>query len=51
MKIPDFREFLVKKISLFSNGHNFAIIGSILEILDVLSCPNQVASTFDTFVR
>ena len=29
-------------------GHNFVIIGSILEILDVLSSPNRVASNFGT---
>ena len=29
-------------------GHNFVIIGSILEILDVLSSPNRVASNFET---
>ena len=29
-------------------GHNFVITGSILEILDVLSSPNRVASNFGT---
>ena len=29
-------------------GHNFVIIGSILEILDVLSSPNRAASNFGT---
>ena len=29
-------------------GHNFVIIVSILEILDVLSSPNRVASNFGT---
>ena len=29
-------------------GHNFVIIGSVLENLDVLSSPNRVASNFGT---
>ena len=40
-----------KKMDLFSNGHNSATIGSIVEILDVLSSPNRVASILGTFVR
>ena len=31
---------------MYCYGHNFVIIGSILEILDVLSSPNRVASNF-----
>ena len=33
---------------MYCYGHNFVIIGSILEILDVLSSPNRVASNFGT---
>ena len=40
-----------KKMDLFSNEHNSATIGSILEILDVLSSPNHVVYNFGTFVR
>ena len=43
--------FSVKKLTDFSNRHNFATIGPILEILDVLSSPDRVLSNFDTFVR
>ena len=52
-KILDFRQFLIEKMDLFSNEHNFVTIGSILEILDVLSSPNHVpvASNFCTSVR
>ena len=49
-KIVDFRRFLLQKNALFSNQHNFATIGSILEILDVLSSPDHVLSNFGTFV-
>ena len=35
----------------FSKQHNFAIIGSILEILDVPSSPDRVLLNFHTFVR
>ena len=43
-----------KKLCFFQMhcyGHNFVIIGLILEILDVLSSPDHVASKFGTFVR
>ena len=33
---------------IYCYGHNFVIIGSILEILDVLSSPHRVASNFGT---
>ena len=46
-----FSNFCPKKMDLFSNEHNSATIGSILEILDVLSSPNHVASNFGTSVR
>ena len=42
---------LRKKMAIFSNHHNFATIGSILEILDVLSRPDRVLYNFDTRMR
>ena len=44
-------QFLVKNMLIFSKHHNFAIIGLILEILDVLSTSYYVLSNFGTFVR
>ena len=41
-------DFCNKKIEDFSNHCNFATIGSILEILDVLNSPYRVLSKFGT---
>ena len=38
-------------VYLFSNHRNFVTIGSILEILDVLSSPDHVLHKCDTFLR
>ena len=44
-------DFPLKKKVIFPNDRNFATIGSILEILDVLNSPDRVLSNFGTFLR
>ena len=51
MKIHEILQNPIEKMDIFSNEHNFATIGSILEILDVLNSSDRVLANFDTFVR
>ena len=51
MKNHEILQNLSGKNGTFSNQHNFVTIGSIFEILDILSSSDRVLSNFDTFVR